>query len=172
MDDDDLNMLAGIQRSGNLQQNEATRQSIEGLREDLRRKERAEAAAPKCPYCFGAISYDAVKCRHCASDIQCVKVQGRAYVLKAEDNAELFVQQKMHELAEEKQNRAAQEVRRQAGLTKCGCCGAEVIESVAKERRGRCWSCYKRQQATLTAIYWGLGIILCIWLAKVLGTFE
>ena len=146
MDEDDLNMLAGIQRAGNLQQNEATRQSIEGLREDLRRKEREEAAAPKCPYCFGAISYGAAKCRHCASDIQYVEVQGRHYFLKAEDNAQLFIQQKTHEFAEklaEQKRRRADVVNRLAHLPKCIKCGAPVNVQFYKTKGKQCVGCYE-----------------------------
>ena len=179
MDEDDLNMLAGIQRSGNLQQNEAilqqneaTRQSIEGLREDLRRKEREEAAAPKCPYCFGAISYGAAKCRHCASDIQYVEVQGRHYFLKAEDNAKLFVQQKTHEFAEElaRQKRMrAKEANYLASLPKCIKCGAPIEPNsndakYYKTKGKRCFSCYDsspmaRIHYTLNVIAFGIVLI-------------
>ncbi|MCH2059953.1 MAG: hypothetical protein MK183_04940, partial [Verrucomicrobiales bacterium] len=94
MDDDDFNseFLGALQRHQNLKQNEATREEIAGLREDLRRKDQAEAAAPKCPYCAGTISVGVVKCRHCASDIQWCEIQGLLYILKAEDDAQHFVQ--------------------------------------------------------------------------------
>ncbi|MCH2059680.1 MAG: hypothetical protein MK183_03545 [Verrucomicrobiales bacterium] len=111
MDDDDFNseFLGSLQRHANLKQNQKTQQEIAGMREDLRRKEAAEAAAPKCPYCAGAISYDVIKCRHCTSDVQWCEVEGNAYVLKAEDNAQLFVQQMLHEQAWKKQQRAEAE---------------------------------------------------------------
>jgi hypothetical protein len=104
MDDDDFNseLLGGLQRQRNLQQNEATRQEIAGLREDLKRKERAEAAAPKCPYCAGTISDGVVKCRHCASDIVWYKVESKQYPIKTGEDPKPYIEKKLKELAEKK----------------------------------------------------------------------
>jgi hypothetical protein len=107
--DDDFNILGGLQRQANLKQNKQTRQEIAGLREDLRRREVAEAAAPKCPYCIGAISDGAVKCRHCASDIVWCEVQAKPYPMKSDADPQHFVEQKLKELAEE--NRQAERSR-------------------------------------------------------------
>ena len=100
MDDDDFNseLLGGLQRQRNLQQNEATRQAIEVLREDLKRKERAEAAAPKCPYCIGAISDGVVKCHHCASDIAWYKVEAKQYPIKTDEDPQPYIEKKRKEL--------------------------------------------------------------------------
>ena len=148
MDDDDFNseFLGSLQRHANLKQNQKTQQEIAGLREDLRRKEAAEAAAPKCPYCAGAISYDVIKCRHCTSDVQWCEVEGNAYVLKAEDNAQLFIQQKTHEFAEklaEQKRRRADVVNRLAHLPKCIKCGAPVNVQFYKTKGKQCVGCYE-----------------------------
>ncbi len=50
MDEEDFNLLGGLQRQANLKQNKATRQAIEGLREDLKQKERAEANNNRQPF--------------------------------------------------------------------------------------------------------------------------
>ncbi|MCP4848780.1 MAG: hypothetical protein GY899_12635 [Verrucomicrobiaceae bacterium] len=106
---DPSDILGALQRTTNIKQNQLTLQEIAGLREDLRRKEAEEAAAPKCPYCAGAISNGVAKCRHCTSEVQWCEVEGKAYVLTAEEVPQYFVQQKLHELAWEKQQRAEAE---------------------------------------------------------------
>jgi hypothetical protein len=106
---DSSDILGALQRTTNIKQNQLTLQEIAGLREDLRRKEAEEAAAPKCPYCAGAISNGVAKCRHCTSEVQWCEVEGKAYVLTAEEVPQYFVQQKLHELAWEKQQRAEAE---------------------------------------------------------------
>ena len=105
MDDDNIELLGGLQRQHNLEQNEATRREIAALRKYLKRKDKAEKAAPKCPYCVGAITGGAVKCRHCASDIKWCGVYGKSYPIKADANAEQFAAQKRQELERAEEER-------------------------------------------------------------------
>jgi hypothetical protein len=60
---DQAQVLAGLQRS-------KTYNELSALRAELKQMQDKEAAAPKCPYCFGPIVRPAVKCRHCASNIE------------------------------------------------------------------------------------------------------
>jgi len=103
MDDDDFNseLLGVLQRQHNFRQNEATRQEIAALRADLRRKEEAEKAAPKCPYCAGTITSGVVKCRHCTSDIKWCKFDGKAYPIKADEDIASFLDPKRKEKRKE-----------------------------------------------------------------------
>jgi hypothetical protein len=103
--DDEFNMLGAAQRQHNLRQNEATRQEIAALREDLWRKEWAEKAAPKCPYCVGAITGGAVKCRHCASDIKWCEVRGENHPIKIDEDSTAFA------ASQERKLRAAAELK-------------------------------------------------------------
>ncbi len=105
MDDEDFNLLGAAQRQQNLRQNEATRQEIAALRDDLRRKEAAEKAAPKCPYCAGVITDGVVKCRHCSSDIKWHEVDSKSYPMMAEEDPQHFVATKLPKLLEEERRR-------------------------------------------------------------------
>ena len=160
MDDDDFNseLLGGLQRQRNLQQNEATRQAIEGLREDLKRKERAEAAAPKCPYCAGAISNGVAKCRHCSSDIQWCEVQGKAYALKAEDNAQYFVLEKQRVL-EEKGRREKERIA--ANTTNCKSCGTGIMLATASKNSGRCAPCATKRNSYTLVFGFVIVVLIC-----------
>ena len=97
-EDFDSELLGAAQRNRNLKAVEATRKEIAGLRADIKRKEAKEKAAPKCPYCSGAISAGAVKCPHCASDIKWYLVHGQSFQLRADENVEHFVAQKTQEI--------------------------------------------------------------------------
>ena len=88
--DDEFNMLGAVQRRQNLKQNEATRREIAALRADLKAKEAAERAAPKCPYCAGVITGGVVKCRHCTSDIKWCEVRGKNYPIKIDEDPTAF----------------------------------------------------------------------------------
>ena len=145
MDDDDFNLLGGLQRQANLKQNQQTRQEIAGLREDLRRREVAEAVAPKCPYCIGPISDGAVKCRHCASDIVWCEVQAKQYPMKPDADPQHFVEQKLHELAEEEEEQE-KAVR-------------ETAQRIASSRR------LPRSLKLLSVVLWSAVIMLIFYLA-------
>lgn len=93
----DSEFIGAAQRNRNLREAAATRKEIAGLRADMRRREAKEEAAPKCPYCLGAISAGAVKCRHCAGDIKWYLVHGQSYQLRADENFERFVARKTEE---------------------------------------------------------------------------
>lgn len=93
----DSEFIGVAQRRRQLDLSEATRKEIAGLRGDMRRREAEEKAAPKCPYCSGAISGGAVKCRHCAGDIKWYFVHGQSYQLRADENVERFVARKTKE---------------------------------------------------------------------------
>ncbi|MCP4922638.1 MAG: hypothetical protein GY915_01220 [bacterium] len=158
MDDDDFNseLLGGLQRQRNLQQNEATRQAIEGLREDLKRKEQAEAAAPKCPYCFGAIAYGAVKCRHCASDIAWYKVEEKQYPMKTGEDPQLFKKEKLKEL-EQKEREAAEKERLAVELNRWRRNRGHKKKAKVTKKRIRFYKCM------------GLGFVTCLLVGIVMG---
>ena len=141
MDDDDLTweFLGGLQRNRNLQQNEATQKEIAGLREDLKRKEQAEAAkkaaeaaAPKCPYCAGTISNGVAKCRHCTSDVQWCEVQRKQYPLKAEEDPKPYIEKKLKELAHKKRLQAHEKQRRELARRSAALHSAQLNKKVKR----------------------------------------
>ncbi len=113
MDDEDFNseLLGAAQRQQNLKQNEATREEIAALRADLKRKEAEEKAAPKCPYCLGAITTGAVKCRHCTSDIKWCGVRGKNYPIKTDEDPVAFSASKESEFQAAAERKAAEQKR-------------------------------------------------------------
>ena len=108
MDDDNIELLGGLQRQHNLEQNEATRQEIAALRRDLKRKEKAEKAAPKCPYCAGPITNGVEKCRHCTSDIKWCEVRGKNYPIKADEDPVAFSASKESKFQAKAERKAAE----------------------------------------------------------------
>lgn len=60
---DQAQVVAALQRS-------KTYNELAALRAELKQMQDKEASAPKCPYCFGPIVHPAVKCKHCASNIE------------------------------------------------------------------------------------------------------
>ena len=137
MDDEDFNseLLGAAQRQHNLRQNEATRQEIAALRADLKRKEAAEKAAPKCPYCAGAITSGVVKCRHCSSDIKWGEFDSKLYPMKAEEAPNDFA------------NRIRRE-REASGAAPCSRCGRPVPVGRWKRNSHQCFVCrspFKRE---------------------------
>ena len=145
MDDDDFDseFLGAAQRQLNLNQNQATSKEIAALRADLNRREKAEKAAPKCPYCFGAITKGAVKCRHCASDIKWCEVAGKAYPLKIDDDSEAFALNKQKELQAKKEQK-------------------KVAAKKERERKHIAQVKAKKETMIGLAIVYGLGILVCI----------
>ena len=128
--DDEFNLLGAAQRQQNLRQNEATRQEIAALRADLKRKEAAERAEPKCPYCAGVITGGVVKCRHCTSDIKWCELDGKSYPIKAD---------------EKNPDTAIAELKRLKQIgppTECALCACQIPRSVADAHEGLCGDCY------------------------------
>ena len=76
LDQNQYNFLDLIGRFGQLKAQDNTKKEIRELKNLLAQQQEKEAALPKCPWCAGAIVENVFKCRHCASDIEWVSING------------------------------------------------------------------------------------------------
>jgi hypothetical protein len=101
---DQAQVVAALQRS-------RSNNELSALRAELKQMQDKEAAAPKCPYCFGAIVLSAVKCRHCASNIEWWAFQGETGPAKEGEskNIEALMHEEKREAIEAREKKEKEE---------------------------------------------------------------
>jgi len=101
---DQAQVVAALQRS-------RSNNELSALRAELKKMRDEEAAAPKCPYCFGPIVLSAVKCRHCASNIEWWFFEGESGPAKEGDakNIEALMHEEKREAIEARERKEKEE---------------------------------------------------------------
>jgi hypothetical protein len=146
---DQAQVVAALQRS-------RSNNELSALRAELKKMRDEEAAAPKCPYCFGTIVFSAVKCRHCASNIEWWFFEGETGPAKEGDAKNIEAQmQKSMEVRKRKEKKDFEaklaELEKSFSLFCKGCKTPHVLEterciSEVLLNNGFCKSCSSKQE--------------------------
>ena len=161
--EDQAQIMGGLQRSRSNNELAALNAQLKQIREE-------EARAPKCPYCIGPITEGAVKCRHCASDIEWFVFEGLRNPCKVGEGDQIVADLR----AEKGRLQAEQDEQLRRAIEECPSCkkcgtlnAAESIEAAKSfSEGGVCLSCQKKAAkvflGVLIVVILFLGILISV----------
>ena len=172
--EDQAQIMGGLQRSRSNNELAALNAQLKQIREE-------EARAPKCPYCIGPITEGAVKCRHCASDIEWFVFEGLRNPCKVGEGDQIVADLRAEKgrlqadlRAEKGRLQAEQDEQLRRAIEECPSCkkcgtlnAAESIEAAKSfSEGGVCLSCQKKAAkvflGVLIVVILFLGILISV----------